>query len=292
MGARQRCAGVAVAAFVMAVAAGCGLGGGEPRAGAAAPLPVSEPVADSAQSPAGDDPLTADDATPAPPTPTGSPSARPEATKEPAAKTGKPATRTPSKKPSAKATTAPADQFWDQKPACADYEGTAVSKKAAKAALTSAAGRTYWPTSAPKLKVPTDVVTAIAWQESGWQSNIVNCDGGFGLMQTMPDTVAFVNQRFEKEYDARDHRQNAVIGANYLAWLTKKFGDNYFGKRYDLSTRACRDHADLCLLNMVISAYNAGDGSVEQSHRAGELPNPAYVDSVRSLMKRCYCDRY
>jgi hypothetical protein len=43
---------------------------------------------------------------------------------------------------------------------------------------------------------------------------------------------------------------------------------------------------------MVIAGYNAGAGAVEDAHGSGTLPNPAYVDSVRSLMRSCYCDSY
>jgi hypothetical protein len=177
-------------------------------------------------------------------------------------------------------------------PACAKREGKEVSKAKAEAALSVAAAKTYWPTSAPKLKVPSRLVRVISWHESGWTSNFVNCDGGRGLMQVMPDTEAFINQRFEQSYRSTDYRQNAVLGANYLAWLTKAFGDAYFKGNYDLSAKKCKSHSSMCLLNMVISAYNAGRGAVDEGYAAKQLPNPQYVDVVRSLLKSCYCDRY
>lgn len=179
-----------------------------------------------------------------------------------------------------------------QLPPCAEREGQEVSKRKAKAALSAAAGKTYWPGSAPKLKVPSRLVLATAWHESGWTSNYVNCDGGRGLMQVMPDTEAFINQRFEKSYSSRDYRQNAVLGANYLAWLTKAFGDSYFKGSYDLSAGKCKSHSSMCLLNMVISAYNMGRGAVDEAYASKQLPNAQYVDVTRSLMKSCYCDRY
>jgi hypothetical protein len=177
-------------------------------------------------------------------------------------------------------------------PPCAERDGKEVSKAKAKAALSAAAAKKYWPTSAPKLKVPADLVYATAWHESGWTSNYVNCDGGRGLMQVMPDTEAFINQRFEQSYDSTDYRQNAVLGANYLAWLTKAFGDSYFKGNYDLSPRKCKSHSSRCLLNMVIAGYNMGRGAVDEAWAAKELPNTQYVDVTRSLMKSCYCDRY
>ncbi|GAB1646112.1 transglycosylase SLT domain-containing protein [Krasilnikovia sp. MM14-A1259] len=179
-----------------------------------------------------------------------------------------------------------------QEPACAKHEGAKVSKSKAKAALNAAAGQTYWPTSAPTLKLPARLVLATSWHESGWQSDIVNCDGGRGLMQVMPATQDMINGRFGQAYDAKDYRQNAVIGANYLAWLTKYFGDRYFKGDYSLKAGACSSHSSMCLLNMVVAGYNSGFGAVDAAYAGKQLPNPEYVDSVRSLMTSCYCDRY
>jgi soluble lytic murein transglycosylase-like protein len=111
-------------------------------------------------------------------------------------------------------------------------------------------------------------------------------------MQVMPDTEAFINTRFDKGYDSHDYRQNATLGANYLAWLTVSFGKNYFKDNYDLSPKKCKTHESMCLLNMVIAGYNAGAGTVEAAYADKRLPNPEYVNSVRHLMKSCYCDRY
>lgn len=168
------------------------------------------------------------------------------------------------------------------------YEGTALSRAAVKDALTAAAGRTYWPNSAPSIRVPLDLVKAVAWQESGWQSNIIACDGGVGLMQVMPPTAEYVNWRFEQSYDIDDPRDNATLGANYLAWLIKYFGDVYFGGDYDLECGDSSSSEELCLLNAVISAYNAGFGSVDTAEGL-VLPNPRYVQNVRALMTECEC---
>lgn len=221
---------------------------------------------------------------------TDSPYETAEPTTRPAPKPTKTASKKPKPKPKATPTEDP-NNF--QAPACAKHEGTRVSTASAKSALVSAAGKTYWPTSAPTLKLSSDLVKSVAWHESGWQSNIVNCDGGRGLMQVMPDTEEMINNRFGQSLDAHDYRQNAVIGANYLAWLTKYFGDEFFKKSYNLSTSKCKTHASPCLLNLVIAAYNSGFGTVDAAYKTDKsLPNPAYVDSVRSLMSSCYCDRY
>jgi len=256
-----------VAVLVLVVVAGCGFAGGKDDEPA---LVGAQPTASEPENIV--DPVETDEPTPEPSSPSPSKSAKagPKATKA-----------TPTEDP---------NNF--QLPECAHREGKQVSKAKAKAALTAAAARTYWPGSAPELKVPRRLVLTTAWHESGWQSNIVNCDGGLGLMQVMPDTEAFINQRFEKAYDSADYRQNAVLGANYLAWLTKAFGDAYFKGKYNLSPAKCKTHQSMCLLNLVIAGYNVGRGPVDEGYAAKRLPNPEYVDVVRSLMKSCYCDRY
>ncbi|MEU8241890.1 lytic transglycosylase domain-containing protein [Actinoplanes missouriensis] len=258
---------------VLVVAGGCGLAGASGQDKAVAPITASSSAAEVTESP--------------------SPSPEPAedlVVEESPSPSKKPASKKP--KPSRTSATPTEDPNNFQPPDCAEFEGKEVSKAKAKAALNAAAAKTYWPTSAPKLKVPADLVRAVAWHESGWTSNIVNCDGGFGLMQVMPDTESFVNQRFEQSYDSHAYRQNAVIGANYLAWLTKAFGDQYFKGNYSLSAAKCKSDSSLCLLNMVIAGYNMGRGSVDEGYANKELVNPEYVSVVRHLMRDCYCDKY
>lgn len=268
----QRTLGLSALVMAIVLVAGCGLRGGRDDGGTrAAPGVV---VSDAA---------TPDATTPAP-----SPTTADPVTSKPAP--SKRATSRPKPRASSAGPTEDPNNF--QLPACAHHEGRPVTKKQAKAALTAAAGKIYWPTSAPGLKLPPDLVKSIAWHESGWQSDVVNCDGGRGLMQVMPDTTAQMNQRFGQNYDDTDYKQNATVGANYLAWLTKYFAEHYYADKYDLSVKSCRTHTSVCLLNMVIAGYNSGVGAVDEAHASGTLPNPAYVDSVRSLMASCYCDRY
>jgi len=61
---------------------------------------------------------------------------------------------------------------------------------------------------------------------------------------------------------------------------------------YDEATSKCKTHSSWCLLNLVISAYQAGPDAVLQNAKSKKLPNPDYVDSVRSLMSSCFCDKY
>jgi hypothetical protein len=267
MGSRWKLLAAAVA---LVVAAGCGLTGGKDAnaesASVAADEPSFEPVTES-------------------PTPTEEPTTEPPSVKPSPSKT---VSKKP--KPTKTTPTGPVNNF--EHAACFHTEGKAISKTSAKSALNAAAAKHYWPTSAPSLTVPSDVVRAVAWNESGWQSNVVNCDGGFGLMQLMPDTVSMINNRFEQSYDVKDYKQNAILGANYLAWLTKYIGDNYFAGNYSLSTSKCASTSSWCLLNAVIAAYHAGVGTIEQAASSKKLPSTQYVYVVRSLMKSCFCDTY
>ncbi|MER7891107.1 transglycosylase SLT domain-containing protein [Micromonospora sp. NPDC094482] len=172
------------------------------------------------------------------------------------------------------------------------YRGTQASRAQVKQALGDAAAKTYWPTSAPDIKIPLNLVKATAWQESGWQSNIVACDGGIGLMQVMPATATWMNQRFEQSYNIDDYRDNAYLGANYLAWLTKYIGDMYFDADYRLDAGLCTAELDSCLLNAVISAYNYGHAAVAREGEPLAVPNPQYVRNVRALMTECVCLGY
>ncbi|MGY0005290.1 transglycosylase SLT domain-containing protein [Micromonospora sp. I033] len=172
------------------------------------------------------------------------------------------------------------------------YRGTQATRSQVKAALSDAAARTYWPTSAPDIKIPLTLVKATAWQESGWQSNIVACDGGIGLMQVMPATADWMNQRFGQSYDIDDYRDNAYLGGTYLAWLTKYIGDMYFESDYRLDASLCTSELNSCLLNAVIAAYNYGHGAVAREGEPLTIPNPQYVRNVRALMTECVCLTY
>lgn len=172
------------------------------------------------------------------------------------------------------------------------HEGTPASRTQVRSALTNAAAKTYWPTSAPDIRIPTALVKATAWQESGWQSTIVACDGGIGLMQVMPATADWMNQRFGQSYDVWDHRDNAYLGVNYLAWLTKYIGDLYFDGDYRLDAALCSAELNSCLLNAVIASYNYGHAAVASGEGPITIPNPRYVGNVRALMTECVCLAY
>lgn len=172
---------------------------------------------------------------------------------------------------------------------CPWYEGENAPLSEVRDALVTAANHRFWPND--PITVPVELMKAIAWQESGWQSAIMACDGGIGTMQVMPDTATWMNTRFGTSYDVHTLSGNTMIGAAYLQWLIKYFGDVWFGGSYDLNPDDCEDHRSPCLLNAVIASYNYGFGAVDLPDRI-EIPNPRYVENVRALMTQCTCLSY
>jgi soluble lytic murein transglycosylase-like protein len=160
------------------------------------------------------------------------------------------------------------------------YTGTNAPKANVRASLDAAAAYTFW-ASTPQVKVPAKLLYAVAWQESGWQSAIKACDGGVGTMQVMPDTATWMNQRFGTKWDINALDGNVKLGGQYLAWLTKYFGDQLGS--YDLAA------SDTTLLNAVISAYNYGFGAVDLTKGDAGIPNWNYVNNFRALMQNCPC---
>lgn len=170
-------------------------------------------------------------------------------------------------------------------------------KEAVAAALTSAAGQPRTLTlsngGTDKLPaLPVGLVKAIAWQESGWQSGILACDGGIGTMQVMPATVSWMNSKFGTTSDPKTLAGNVQLGTQLLDWLVAYYGDSSFGGKYDLSPDPATGKTPL--LDLVISAYNAGAGNVHYNTvtdpvtgaTTGSLaiPNPSYVANVKALM--------
>ena len=257
------------ATAALMVTAGCGLlgGGGDGKSAGSAPVVVTTTTEESPE------PVVTEESPEPEPT---TPSPKPTKT---------------SKKPKP-SPTGPVNNF--EVSACSSKKGTAVAKSKVKTTLKTVAAKIYWTNEAPQLKLNYPLVKAIAWHESGWQTNVFNCDGGQGLMQLMPDTVDMINSRFGLSYNVSNYQQNATAGANYLAWLTRYMSQKAFNndKTFDLSAAKCKTHSSWCLLNLVISAYQFGPGDVLANMKTKKLPNPEYVDSVRSLMTSCFCDDY
>jgi hypothetical protein len=221
-----------------------------------------------------------------------------EPTTESPSPSAEPTTAVPSAEPSgAPETTEPALPTVppSEHPPCTTYlEGGPASASEVEAALDDAAGTQFWTNSSVDFSA--DLLKAIAWMESGWQTDIVACDGGTGLMQIQPATEKFVNQRFEADLDRDDYGDNAMLGSAQVQWLAKYFAVNEFGGAdpgdYSLADDCSRDesipdHQERCLLNTVISAYQAGFGAVEEALDAGGgYTNLQYVETVRALLEQ------
>jgi soluble lytic murein transglycosylase-like protein len=178
------------------------------------------------------------------------------------------------------------------------FSGAKASRAQVQATLTATAGTQYWvgvsnppleaviddgtdstsatPDAGPpaQITLPPTLIEAVAWQESGWASTIVSCDGGHGVMQIMSATADWMNQRFGTSYDYTTLSGNAAIGAEYLEWLVAYFGENNFGHHYDTS--------DPDLITAILDAYNAGPNSV--TFAGGHTVESHYAATVEALM--------
>jgi soluble lytic murein transglycosylase-like protein len=195
-------------------------------------------------------------------------------------------------------------------PGCLRHTGLDAPVGQVKAALVWAGAREYWRGTyppaelvgpLPTLTVPAQVMEAVAWQESEWESTVVSCDRGVGAMQIMPSAATWMNRRFATSYDVSTLGGNAALGAQYLQWLMLYFGLYYFGS-IDLGTTAPVGprHAGLTLLDVVLSAYEVGPGLLEHDNGTPAIdsddwlaiPDRTYVDGVTALMARCVCLTY
>jgi hypothetical protein len=180
------------------------------------------------------------------------------------------------------------------------YNGTNASKPAVRDALVASGATQFWvgvqrPADLegplPVITVPANLMKAIAWQESGWQSAIIACDGGIGTMQIMPGTVTQINNRFGTSHNVNTLDGNTDLGANYLQWLIMYFGLFYFGQNFDLPVAAPigAGGAELSLLEVVVAAYNVGPAALENDDNTLSIPNWSYVNNVLALTTSCEC---
>jgi hypothetical protein len=286
---RRGALGAAIAVVVAgaALVAVTGCGGRPATAGAAGAGPAPEPVATASPLPA---PVAVQKLGPGP-TATPSPS-RGSASPKPATK-GQPIQ--PSRNPLQASQPLPPPPHPPAPPpgtpapggSCPSYTGPKAPTSDVRAALDAAAAKQFLPVSAPTIRVPANLLYAVAWQESGWQSTILACDGGIGTMQIMPATAKWMNDSFGTSYDVQTLNGNIMIGGEYLALMIKIFGNEYFQGSYDLSAPAAP--GSVSLLDSVVSAYNYGPGAVDPTKGTAGIPNWRYVNNVEALMTSCPC---
>lgn len=161
-------------------------------------------------------------------------------------------------------------------------------------AITNAAGTTRahlgeYPAipAGQDVTIPANLQEAIAWQESGWQQNVIACDGGIGLMQLMPDTAAWLNTHFGTNHNVYDLNGNAHLGAEYLQYYYQFYLNVLYGSYASYCagqpTHQCDwntpwpDSTDSATVrDIVISVYNEGAGTMGKYG----IINWSYVNDV------------
>jgi soluble lytic murein transglycosylase-like protein len=132
------------------------------------------------------------------------------------------------------------------------YSGRPATPSAAVAEAIRAA--------AARHQVSEQLVEAVAWRESGFNTTAVSPKGAQGVMQLMPGTARLLG------VNARDPASNIDGGADYLARMLRRFDGD---------------------ITKALAAYNAGPQAVE---RYGGIPpyaeTTAYVGAVLERLNR------
>jgi N-acetylmuramoyl-L-alanine amidase len=115
--------------------------------------------------------------------------------------------------------------------------------------------------------VPSDLLMALAWQESGWQSRKVSSARAVGVMQLMPDTVEFVSLvllRASRVLDARDPVINIRLGTRFLRYLLDRCGGDVETAlaSYYQGLRSVRDNGPLAETRRFVANVKALRGRV------------------------------
>ncbi len=111
--------------------------------------------------------------------------------------------------------------------------------------------------AAARHQISAELVSAVAWRESGFNPMAVSPKGARGVMQLMPGTARALG------IDARDTIANIDGGADYLSRMMRRFDGD---------------------LVKTLAAYNAGPEAVD---RYGGLPPYAETANyVRAILRR------
>jgi soluble lytic murein transglycosylase len=122
-------------------------------------------------------------------------------------------------------------------------------------------------------------VAGVVYTESRFRPDVESPRGAYGLMQLLPRTARFIQERSNIEGDYRDPRINLEMGAWYLGYL----GERYMGDE-----------------RLVLAAYNSGEGRVDawisdEGFDVGEdIPFQETRDYVRNVLEaqRTYQELY
>lgn len=128
--------------------------------------------------------------------------------------------------------------------------------------------RPHFVTWANRNVIPTDLLEATLWLESGWNQTRISSTGAIGIGQLMPRTAAFIaSDLIGKNLDPHDAHDNIRMSARYLRFLLNMYrGD---------TTKA-------------LQAYYQGIGSIRAN---GVYPSTTqYSDAVQALRVRFRSD--
>ena len=77
--------------------------------------------------------------------------------------------------------------------------------------------------AASKYDLPPDLINAVIWTESGFNSQVKSTKGAVGLMQLMPATADWINGSKLQEDQLINAKINIDLGCKYLRYLLDKF---------------------------------------------------------------------
>jgi soluble lytic murein transglycosylase-like protein len=120
--------------------------------------------------------------------------------------------------------------------------------------------------AANRFDVPQTWIRAVMRVESDGDPAAISPKGAMGLMQVMPETYAYLSDRYGLGKDPYSVRDNVLAGSAYLREMHERYGDAGF-----------------------IAAYNAGPGRYEDclaSGRALPYETQRYVASIRLAVSR------
>lgn len=118
--------------------------------------------------------------------------------------------------------------------------------------------RRHIQSAAARFGVNSDLVDAVAWQESRYNPRARSSAGAMGVMQLMPGTARQLGVR-----DPHDVAQNVTGGTAYLRQQLERFGNN---------------------VPLALAAYNAGPGAVIKY--GGIPPYRETQNYVRQILQR------
>jgi soluble lytic murein transglycosylase-like protein len=74
--------------------------------------------------------------------------------------------------------------------------------------------------------VAPDLLQAIAWIESGWQTSVISSTGAIGVGQLQPATVDFTRSLIGIQLDPKSANDNIRMSARFVRYLLDRTGNN------------------------------------------------------------------